>query len=236
MEIQNINNIQYTETNYRVLAEQIFRYLGIIEDFNEDLLSEKDNNLDKVDSISNDLLDDVFIRSDGKIEINSKFPCISEDLLKELTPKGIKFEIIYKPLDVNILNSFDSKPTIIRIDTKNWYHTIFYDGNKIYDSWYDCYQSHNEDIDDHKYYYSDDIYICNHDLFYKNAPQQNCDEGYCDLFAITIARLHNRGYRINSFNKKIQNIKIKQEQSKFMRLNSEMHINEIEYNDIPTLN
>ena len=112
---------------------------------------------------------------------------------------------------------------------------FFYDGNKIYDSWYNCYQSHDEDIDDHEDYYNDNIYIYNHDLFYKNAPQQNWDEGYCNLFAVAIASLYNKGCKINSFKKRVQNIKMKQEMSKFMRLNSEMHVNEIEYKDIPNV-
>lgn len=179
--------------------------------------------------------DEVCIGSDGKIEINKEFPSIPDGLLEKLTPKGIESKIIYKPLDVDILNNFAGKPTIIRIGTENWYHTIFYDGNKIYDSWYDSFFK-TEELDFYEDYYNDDIYIYNHDIFYKNAPQQNCDEGYCDLFAVTVARVYNDGYELNYLNKKIQNIKMKQELSKFANITSKMHINEIEYNDIPTLN
>lgn len=237
MEKQNItnNNIQYIDTNYSVYALQILKNLGIIDHFNEYLLNENNNSSDETDRI-NDVSEDnndVFIGSDGKVEIIDTFPSISDELLQELTPDGIKCQIIDRPLSIRFLKKLLNKPTIIRIVAKNGYHhTIFYDGKKIYDSWYDAFFVNN--TLEYKDYYTNSIckFKPKRSFFKIGTPQQNDDEGYCDLFSVVVARIKARNEELKLLDKQLQTQQTKQELDKFTKINTIFHINNTEYKNI----
>ena len=60
------------------------------------------------------------------------------------------------------------------------------------------------------------------------SPQQNINEGYCDLFSLANARLRAKGEKLETMDKMLQAQKMREELSTFAEINSEMHLNGIQ--------
>ena len=167
------------------------------------------------------------LNKNGKITIDKTFLFISTETIKALLPSGIEFKTFYEPLNSDHLNNLNGQPSVIMICDKNGtQHTVFYDGKKIHDSWYNCFFNPSPLQDYAQYYYSNDIINNKDKFFFEKAPQQNSNEGYCVLFSLVNAYLYNEN-KLNNSNKILQNIEMIQILNKIadIKNNIDFHIN-----------
>ena len=209
---------------------------------NKESISEQDGGYNKIgldDKVIDDY-DDIAIDEDNKLIVNDKFPQIDIEYIKQQCKNnGIEFIKLNKQLTRHKLRR-TKKPTIFYILFKSpitkqkHCHVVFYDGEKIWDSWsgiYDKNLSKNNKINfalnQYKYYYNKKIYK-NLSFFENNAPQQNSGEGYCALFSLANARLRAKNEKLETMDKTLQVQKMRDELSTFAEINSEMHVNGIQ--------
>lgn len=163
--------------------------------------------------------------------IDCKFPTTTKQWIKMQYKNFISINGL---LNKQILKNI-KEPTIIQIipKGKKYHHTVFYDGKQIWDTWFNIYNIDNGEYkignkfyDIYEEFYATDIY--NDPIIFKeNTPNQLRKEGYCALFAISIARLKAKGEKLETMDKMLQAQKIKQELSIFTEINSKMHVNGI---------
>ena len=166
------------------------------------------------------------LNKNGKITIDKTYPIISHKTIEALLPSGIEFNTFYEPLNSDNLNNLNGQPSVIMIYNKNGtQHTVFYDGKKIHDSWYNCFFNPSP-LRDYTQYYSNDIVNNKDKFFFEKAPQQNSNEGYCVLFSLVNAYLYNEN-KLNNSNKILQNIEMIQILNKIANIknNIDFHIN-----------
>lgn len=171
-------------------------------------------------------------KKESNIEIiDCKFPATTKKWIKTQYENFISINGL---LDKQILKNI-KKPTVIQIipKGKKYHHTVFYDGEQLWDSWFDIYNIDNREYKIgnkfykiYKKFYAKDIYD-DPTIFKEESPQQLRKEGYCALFSLANARLKAKGEKLETMDKMLQAQKMKEELSTFAQIDSEMHVNGI---------